>query len=1008
MTNVFKKAIPLTVALTMMSSVPVMAYEKNETVYTKINSDGTVTYQMVNEHLTSNKKETIKDYSDLTDIKNTSGNEKMTQSGNDVTWQSKGSDIFYQGKTTTEIPVSVTPTYTIDGKKVSYKDAKGKKGHVVLTFDYKNNQKHQFEGKTVYTPFLCLLTTTFDSEKTKNLKVNNGKIINNGRRDLLVGVSLPGMHENYPNIKQFDDFNSIKIEYDTTDFDLSSLYSVASPKLLEEDGDINKLLDKVTDNFDKVDDLETATQKLVDGSSKLSSGAKTLANGTSTLSNGTSQLANGTSSLSSGAGKLSSGAKTLANGTSTLATGTAKLAAGAKTLATGANTLTGGAQKLAKGTGSLAKGTKSLAKGASSLSAGAKKVNTGAGTLAKGTSSLHDGTKKLATGASSLATGANKLAEGTTTYSKGLTTLQSGAKQLQSQGTKKVAEGAKQLNQSTAQLFSAVKSQASTLSTQLAASQTNLTTLKNFNSSSADKIKKSSDTIDATITELKRAGFTMQDLSAANNKNRDAQLQKLGEVESQLTQAKTKLTALDQSLDLLGHDLKEMTVSGEITKIYTIKAALNRNLSQGASSVNAADIKSAADAITAAYATGDQAKIAGAIQHYGQLCGQQGASEAVKQVKDNITNVEAQLNEEITALTKIAEAQKNNQNKIKSYQDNIKADISSIDSYLTQINNSKGTIAKVQSLNIDSVMANLNSLSSNLDEIKQLPTLLTKNNEAIDQLNTSLQTVSDSMNKKGTDASSMGLVQAIGALNDGAATLASGAQEVSDNYDKIVSGIDTLTSSFGQISSGATALSNGAKTAKAGVDTLNSGAAKLDSGAGTLAKGTKSLATGAATLNSGAKKVNNGTQEVNNGTQTLANGAVKLNNGVKTAVNGVNAVNSGAAKLNTGANTLATGAGTLATGANKVNSGAQQVNSGAGKLNTGVHTLATGANTLAKGMKEYKTSGIDKLTGAAKDIKKDKKLFDQLKKYSDDYKYTATNKDAKYTTRFVTIIENKD
>ena len=544
MTNVFKKAIPLTVALTMMSSVPVMAYEKNETVYTKINSDGTVTYQMVNEHLTSNKKETIKDYSDLTDIKNTSGNEKMTQSGNDVTWQSKGSDIFYQGKTTTEIPVSVTPTYTIDGKKVSYKDAKGKKGHVVLTFDYKNNQKHQFEGKTVYTPFLCLLTTTFDSEKTKNLKVNNGKIINNGRRDLLVGVSLPGMHENYPNIKQFDDFNSIKIEYDTTDFDLSSLYSVASPKLLEEDGDINKLLDKVTDNFDKVDDLETATQKLVDGSSKLSSGAKTLANGTSTLSNGTSQLANGTSSLSSGAGKLSSGAKTLANGTSTLATGTAKLAAGAKTLATGANTLTGGAQKLAKGTGSLAKGTKSLAKGAGTLSSGAKKVNTGASTLASG---------------------ANKLAKGTKTYSKGLTDLQSGAKQLQSQGTKKVAEGAKKLNQSTKQLFSAVKSQASTLSEELAKNQTNLTTLKNYNTNSATKIKESTETLDATITELKNAGFTMQDLSAANNaannKNKEEQLKKLNAVAEQLKQARTKLNALNQSLNVLSKNLKETKVS---------------------------------------------------------------------------------------------------------------------------------------------------------------------------------------------------------------------------------------------------------------------------------------------------------------------------------------------------------------------------------------------------------------------------------------------------------------
>ena len=54
--NVLKKAIPLTVAATMMNVVPVAAYDKDETVYTKVDGDGNVTYQVVSEQLKSSKE----------------------------------------------------------------------------------------------------------------------------------------------------------------------------------------------------------------------------------------------------------------------------------------------------------------------------------------------------------------------------------------------------------------------------------------------------------------------------------------------------------------------------------------------------------------------------------------------------------------------------------------------------------------------------------------------------------------------------------------------------------------------------------------------------------------------------------------------------------------------------------------------------------------------------------------------------------------------------------------
>ena len=42
----------------------------------------------------------------LKDIENVKGDETFTQSGNKVTWQADGNDIFYQGTSESELPVT--------------------------------------------------------------------------------------------------------------------------------------------------------------------------------------------------------------------------------------------------------------------------------------------------------------------------------------------------------------------------------------------------------------------------------------------------------------------------------------------------------------------------------------------------------------------------------------------------------------------------------------------------------------------------------------------------------------------------------------------------------------------------------------------------------------------------------------------------------------------------------------------------------------------------------------
>ena len=170
----------------------IMEGEKDETVYAMADVNGNVNSVIVSEWLkNSDGAEEIKDRSILTDIENVKGDETFTQNGEEITWQANGKPIYYQGKTTQELPVGVKVSYKLNGEDADPSTLAGVSGKVTVRFDYTNNAK---VGE-VYAPFLMGTGVLLDGDKFSNVKVTNGKVIGDGSRFIVIGVGMPGMND---------------------------------------------------------------------------------------------------------------------------------------------------------------------------------------------------------------------------------------------------------------------------------------------------------------------------------------------------------------------------------------------------------------------------------------------------------------------------------------------------------------------------------------------------------------------------------------------------------------------------------------------------------------------------------------------------------------------------------------------------------------------------------------------------------------------------------------------
>ena len=115
---------------------------KEETVYVNADASGNPQQITVSNWLKNAGSESnVEDQSDLTNIKNVKGDETFSENGDSLTWNTDGSDIYYQGQSNKDLPVSVKFTYLLDGQEMQPQDLVGKSGHLQIKIQYTNNEK---------------------------------------------------------------------------------------------------------------------------------------------------------------------------------------------------------------------------------------------------------------------------------------------------------------------------------------------------------------------------------------------------------------------------------------------------------------------------------------------------------------------------------------------------------------------------------------------------------------------------------------------------------------------------------------------------------------------------------------------------------------------------------------------------------------------------------------------------------------------------------------------------
>ena len=394
--------------------------DKDESVYLISDANGNVNKTIVVDHLKNkDKKDTLEDASNLSDIENVKGKEKFTQSGDKLTWQAGGKDIYYQGTATEEPPVTQKVTYYLDGKEISPEDLAGKSGKVKIRFDYTNTTSYtetvNGEKQTVSVPFAAI-TGLVLGDGFENIEVTNGKAEVSDSSSVVLGYALPGLNDSL-GIKDGDLDGDVNIpEYMEMTADVKNFSMPAAMTFVVNASDYVS-----TDGID-TSDLDDMINDLKDASTQLQDGSKTLAEGTDTLSDGLSTLQSKLGTFASGVGTLQSGLKTYTDGVSTLSGGLNTLGNSTGALVSGADKLNSGAGQLASGSATLKDGLKSYTDGANGLAKGASDLDAGIGTLAEKSGTLVDGATKLDDGASQLSASASSINEGIKSLDTGLKT----------------------------------------------------------------------------------------------------------------------------------------------------------------------------------------------------------------------------------------------------------------------------------------------------------------------------------------------------------------------------------------------------------------------------------------------------------------------------------------------------------------------------------------------------------------------------------------------------------
>lgn len=311
--------------------------KKTETVYAVLNGDGSLSDIVVSGWLHNDFGiKNLKEKLNLTDVKNVKTDEVPEDNNGEYTWNSDSNDIYYQGNSTEQLPVTMQITYELDGQQLSQEELKGKSGHLKINIHLTNvnSETKTINGKNVIIhPFYVAGgMLSLNNDHYSNATCDQGKIVTDGSKQMLVFAAVPGLKDTLDSADlskvsdQLSVGDDINIECDVTDCDELNLMMGMSNEedisdILDEGDSIEELTNGITKLMDADDQLVDGSQQLADGTQQLitesdpltsSSGSiRTLSDGALTLNSGALRLKAALAQYTDGVGQLNNGVNAL-------------------------------------------------------------------------------------------------------------------------------------------------------------------------------------------------------------------------------------------------------------------------------------------------------------------------------------------------------------------------------------------------------------------------------------------------------------------------------------------------------------------------------------------------------------------------------------------------------------------------------------------------------------------------------------------------------------------------
>lgn len=800
----------------VLAAVP----EKEQTVYVNADENGNSQDVIVSNWLKNQGNEQeLTDKTNLTDIQNVKGDETFEQKNDGtIVWNADGEDIYYQGKTQEELPVSVKLTYYLDGKEISAKDLAGKSGKLKIRIDYENKSKEvkEIQGKQeeICTPFMMMTAMILPAETFSNVEITNGQIISDGNNDIAVGVGFPGLAESLKlqdveELKDVDFPDYAELTADVKDFSLAMTATVATTGLLDDLdlADVNS-----TEDLKKqMETLADSSQALVKGSSELQSGIATLDSSADTFVSGLTQVDDGTAALKNGIDTMNSKKGELLDGVT-------KLTDGMKALQNGSAGLQDGVAAYTDGASQLGAGIAQTAEGAAALNQGIQELN-------DKKTVLTDGAAKLAKGASDLDAGAGSLASGVQAYTSGVEQLHAGISALD----EKVAGGAGQLA-GAEQAMGTIVSGAKDLISGAGA-------LKQGMEGAAGSVKIVNDQVKSYANAAaNESGLTDQAMAV---------------IQKYISpQAQPKVSA---------EDINNQANAAVAAENAAVNAQANAQMQEKVSAALAVAGVSAEQQSAVMSALGG---ISVGIQTSANISVPQTASDAetiaqLNNIKDEMNNGKAAFSTD--TLTEIQQHLGVMEGQCTTAAQGAGLLTAGVKEFAAAAEPMKDLSGMMQ------------GLAKATGQLKQGSTALCSKNEELNNGAASLSAGAGELNHGMTTLS--GGTQQVSA---GISKLAEGSNQLAVGTAQLKTGSEALMSNSTALNQGASQLNAGAGQLLQGGEALSSGAQALGSGITQLATGAVSLKDGTAALASGGKQLKEGTTKLNEGSTELAEGMEKF------------------------------------------------------------------------------------------------------------------------------------